>query len=234
MCTWLEMGRRSGHVYLEGIWKASTSCGKRVKQLLAQELLTILKGWFTSLSRIEKIWSNKRAHVPWVSQIITEKTSGTTKVNRQAHQLKKEDGTLPSDDTEKATMLNDYFCTVAEKFIGPEDEIQPLHTHSRENVDTPTMTSITISQKQIEEKFWKLKVKKGTGPDGVYARLLKYADVFKKSFEACKPQDQWKIARVSAAFKKGREEDRTCYRPLSMLSIPSKLMESCVARNITH
>ena len=77
-------------------------------------------------------------------------------------------------------------------------------------------------------------MKKGTGPDGVYARLLKYADVFKKSFEACKPQDQWKIARVSAAFKKGREEDRTCYRPLSMLSIPSKLMESCVASNITN
>ena len=54
------------------------------------------------------------------------------------------------------------------------------------------------------------------------------------SVEACKPPDQWKIARVSAAFKKGREEDRTCYRPLSMLSIPSKLMESCVASNVTN
>ena len=58
--------------------------------------------------------------------------------------------------------------------------------------------------------------------------------VFKQSVEACKPPDQWKIARVSAALKKGREEDRTCYRPLSMLSIPSKLMESCVASNITN
>ena len=84
---------------------------------------------------------------------LLKKTSGTTKVNRQAHQLKKDDGTLTTDDTEKATMLNDYFCTVAEKLIGPADEIQPLHAHSRENVDTPTMTSITISQKEIEEKF---------------------------------------------------------------------------------
>ena len=57
----------------------------------------------------------------------------------------------------------------------------------------------------------------------------------KQSFEACKPPDQWKIARVSTVFKKGRrEEDRTYYRPLSMLSIPSKLMESCVAGNITN
>ena len=51
---------------------------------------------------------------------------------------------------------------------------------------------------------------------------------------ALKPPDQWKIARVSAAFKKGREEDRTCYRPLSMLSIPSKIMESYVTSNVTN
>ena len=77
---------------------------------------------------------------------LLKKTSGTTKVNRQAHQLKKDDGTLTTDDTEKATMLNDYFCTVAEKLIGPADEIQPLHAHSRQNLDIPTATSITISQ----------------------------------------------------------------------------------------
>ena len=50
-------------------------------------------------------------------------------------------------------MLNDYFCTVAEKLIGSADEIQPLHAHSRENTDTPTMISFTISQKEIEEKI---------------------------------------------------------------------------------
>ena len=49
-------------------------------------------------------------------------------------------------------MLNDYFCTIAEKLIGPADEIQPLHAHSRENVDILIMTSITISQKEIEER----------------------------------------------------------------------------------
>ena len=162
---------------------------------------------------------------------------------RDFYQLKKDNGTLTTDDTEKATTLNDYFCTVVEKSIGPADEIQPLHAHSRENVDKPNMTNITISQKEIEEKICKLKIKKATRPDGVSACLLKYAgmsiapsftSVFKQSVEACKSPDQWEIARVSAAFKKGREEDRTCYRPLSMLSLPSKLMESCVASNITN
>ena len=50
-------------------------------------------------------------------------------------------------------MSNDYFCTVAEKLIGPADKIQPLHAHSRQNVDIPTTTSITISQMEIEEKI---------------------------------------------------------------------------------
>ena len=73
-------------------------------------------------------------------------------------------------------MLHDYFCTAAEKLIGRADEIQPLHAHSRENEDTPTMTSITISQKEIEEKICNLEVKKkATGPDGVSLCLLKYA-----------------------------------------------------------
>ena len=117
------------------------------------------------------------------------------------------------------------------------------HTYSRDNADTLTMVSIKISQKEIEEKICKLKVRKATGPDGVSARLLKSAGmsiapslkgVFEHSAKACKPPDQWKIARVSAAFKKGREEDRTFFRPLSMLSIPSKLMESCVADTIIN
>ena len=115
-------------------------------------------------------------------------------------------------------MLNDYFCTVAEKLTGRADEIQPLNAHSRQNVDIPTTTSITISQMEIEEKICKLKVKKAAGPDDVSAIHLKYAGVsiapslaslFKHSVDACKPPDQWKIARVSAALKKGREEDIT-------------------------
>ena len=65
------------------------------------------------------------------------------------------------------------------------------------------------------------------------ALLLK--KIFQHSAKVWKPpvqSVQWKIARASAAFKKGREEDKACHRPLSMLSIPSKFMESCVTSNI--
>ena len=102
---------------------------------------------------------------------LLEKTSGTTKVNRQAHRWEP----YHRRHRKGNFILNDYFCTVAEKLIGPADEIQPLHAHSRQNLDIPTTTSITISQMEIEEKICKLKVMKAAGPDDVSARHLKYA-----------------------------------------------------------
>ena len=82
--------------------------------------------------------------------------------------------------------------------IGPADEIQPLHAHSSEIANMLTITSIKISQKEIEEMISKLKVKKATGPDGVPPRLLKsgksiapsLTSVFGHSAETCKPPDQ--------------------------------------------
>lgn len=99
------------------------------------------------------------------------------------------------------------------------------------------MVSIKISQKEIEEKICKLKVRKVMGLDGVLVRFLKFVGmfivlffkgVFEYSVKVCKLLDQWKIVRVSVVFKKGCEEDRICYRLLFMFSILSKLMELCV------
>ena len=45
----------------------------------------------------------------------------------------------------------------------------------------------------------------------------------------------WKIAKVNAIFKKGNPADVSNYRPISLLSIPSKLLESQICNIIdTH
>ena len=141
----------------------------------------------------------------------TEKDIRNKKSKQTSPPIKEDDGNLKTDDTEKAAMSNDYLCTVDEKLIGPADEIQPLHSHSRQNVDIPTTTSITISQMEIEKKICKLKVKKAAGPDDVcgYSIAPSLTRLFKHSVDTCKPPDQWKIARVSAAFKK--DEGKTLH-----------------------
>ena len=47
-------------------------------------------------------------------------------------------------------------------------------------------------------------------------------------------QTSEKIAIVSASLKKRDERKTACYRPLSLLSIRRKLMETCIASYITN
>ena len=44
--------------------------------------------------------------------------------------------------------------------------------------------------------------------------------------------DDWKIAKVLAAFKKGVNSDMANYRPLSMLNLNSKVLESIVSDTV--
>ena len=42
--------------------------------------------------------------------------------------------------------------------------------------------------------------------------------------------DIWKLAKVKSAFKKGEHKQVENYRPLSMLSIPGKLLEAQICK----
>ena len=103
------------------------------------------------------------------------------------------------------------------------------------------LTKLSISHKKTKEKVDKLNEKTTTGPDGISSKLLKLAgstivpsltSVFELAARTCQLPDQWKRARICAVHKKDDKQDKNNYRPLSMLSIPSKIMESCAADDI--
>ena len=73
---------------------------------------------------------------------LLKKTSGTTKVNREAHRRWEPYNRWHR----KGNYVKRLFLHSCEKLIGPADETQPLHAHSRQNLDIPTTTSTTISQ----------------------------------------------------------------------------------------
>ena len=88
-----------------------------------------------------------------------------------------------------------------------------------------------------------LKTKKSTGPDGISPKLLKLAGsaivppltmLYTLSVNTSTVFHDWKKARLIPAHKKNDETDRGNYRPLSMLSVPSKIMESCVTDTLTQ
>ena len=78
-----------------------------------------------------------------------------------------------------------------------------------------------------------------TGPDGISPRLLGAAgtsfavllimtNLYLRSLREAKVYDDWRVARLDPIFEKDDESDRGKYRELSMLSVPSKILESCV------
>ena len=56
--------------------------------------------------------------------------------------------------------------------------------------------------------------------------------IFMKSFETGKFQNTWKTAKIRSAFKKGKQIERKNYTPLSLLSIPGKILEGQICINL--
>ena len=56
--------------------------------------------------------------------------------------------------------------------------------------------------------------------------------IFKKSLEIGKLPTDWKLAEVTAIFKKGVKTDRGNYRPVSLTSVCCKLLESLIRDHV--
>ena len=82
---------------------------------------------------------------------------------------------------------------------------------------------------------------KAHGPDGIPARLLKetahsmaplLTHIFKASLHQCKLPCDWKTALVSPIHKKNSRKSPANYRPISLTSIPCKILEHLIYSSV--
>ena len=85
--------------------------------------------------------------------------------------------------------------------------------------------------------------KKATGPDHVFPRDLSLIGdsvihsllpIFRKSVSDASFPSSWKLSRVNPIFKKGSSTDVKNYRPISLLSIPGKILEDVVSDTLSN
>ena len=151
--------------------------------------------------------------------------------------LRKEDGSMASDDADKAEVLNKFFSSV----------------YTREDMNNmPNLTECFYSQGQstsdiratkeaVQQKLKDLKPDKAQGPDTIPPRVLRevceeisepVCRLFNESLETGVIPQDWKTAEVTAIHKKGSKLDPGNYRPVSLTCVLCKVLESIVRDSI--
>jgi len=97
---------------------------------------------------------------------------------------------------------------------------------------------IIIKQEGLEKLLSKVNPSNSSGPDNIPNRILKeravqLAPILQKIFQVSidLPKD-WRDANISDIFKKGDKHLPENYRPVSLTSVPCKLLEHIICRHL--
>lgn len=140
-------------------------------------------------------------------------------------------GSIVCDDSGKAQLLNTFFSSVF-----TDEDLSHIPEPTSQFVGTPIDT-VPITAEAVRHKLDNLKTDAAPGPDGLHPKLLQLAsaalagplsNLYRESLEQGILPSIWKSATVVPIHKKGSRSTPGNYRPISLTSIPCKVMESLV------
>ena len=191
-----------------------------------------------------KIEENKHNSKKLWNQLKTlgysSKTKGETKVVLNI------DGETCFDSNRVANHINSFYTSVASSLVnklppaknefGTDSDAFKMY-YKNKNVSPPCFKISPVTIDFVYDELLKLKPNKSTGLDGIPARFLKdgaavikdhIAFIVNLSITSNIVPTDMKFARVIPLFKKNSRSDVSNYRPVSILSIVSKILERAV------
>ena len=143
------------------------------------------------------------------------------------------DGSIISESKMMTEMFADAFSKVhsAQLLQSP----QPHQYHQG------TLTGVTIEESKIDKLLGLLDKSSSMGPDGVHPFILKRCQkelikplsmIFNVSLMNGTLPEIWKTANIKPIFKGGSRKNPLNYRPVSLTSVPCKLMERIISEHL--
>ena len=135
---------------------------------------------------------------------------------------------------DKAQAFNNFFLSHSN--IDDANAQLPDDNNFPEGLD-----DITATEKEVYDLIKIIDPSKATGPDGISPKLLREADIaivpsltklINKSLSSATVPSNWKLANVIPLFKNGEKQDTNNYRPVSLLSCVSKILERIVFKHL--
>ena len=145
-------------------------------------------------------------------------------------------GTLHSDPREKANILNNQFKSVFTPREPPGSTFPKL-----EGPRFPSIDSLSIQVEGVQKLLSNLNVTKASGPDNISCKILcelsteltpVLCNIFQQSIHTGKIPHDWTTAFVTPIFKKGNRHLAGNYRPVSLTSVPCKILEHIICSHI--
>ena len=141
---------------------------------------------------------------------------------------------LVTDGKEKAEILVKQFQSV---FTTDKSDSLPTTTKQVKN----TIPKLNITSKGVAELLKKVNPGKASGPDNIPNRVLKecaeqlapsFTCIFQLSVDSGELPVEWLNANISCIFKKGDKHQAENYRPVSLTSVPCKLLEHIICKHM--
>ncbi|CAM4574301.1 unnamed protein product [Caretta caretta] len=160
--------------------------------------------------------------------------SNKKKVKESVGPLLNEGGNLVTEDVEKANVLYASFASVFTNKVS--SQTTALGSTAWGGGDQPS-----VEKEVVRDYLEKLDVHKSMGLDVLHPRVRKeladviaepLAIIFENSWRLGEVPGDWKKANVVPIFKKGKKEDPGNYRPVSLTSVPGKIMEQVLTESI--
>lgn len=155
--------------------------------------------------------------------------------------LRRPDGTVTTDDREKAEILRSHFA----KTYPSNEELQERELRAPPTLPAGplryTVEDVDVTPANVARHLQQIQAKTSESPDGIPAIIFKklgfsicepLSMIFRRSLDEGKVPEKFRVAVVCPVHKKGSHTDPANKRPISLTVVPSKILESIISRAI--